>query len=173
MKIYLAGPMTGIPYFNFPAFHSAAQFLRTTFMATVFNPAERDMQRHGTDVSAGNSTGSTEQAEREHGLTLRVALRDDLDWICRHATHIALLPGWEQSKGCRVEHTLATALGLTFLYLPAQTARTVPHPSAHVPIAVAKELAQRVRAAQQFQNVADMPQPEYYSHGRDGSNSLD
>ncbi|MCY1708374.1 DUF4406 domain-containing protein [Pannonibacter sp. SL95] len=115
-KIYLAGPMTGVPFFNFPAFYKAAEALRSAGHE-VFNPAERDNERHGTDISTGNVSGCPKQAEAEHGLTLRQCLRDDTAYICEHATTIALLPGWENSKGCKAEHALAAALGLEFIYL--------------------------------------------------------
>ena len=55
MKIYLAGKMRGVPNFNFPAFNSAAEYLRS-LGDEVFNPAERDNIKHGTDISAGNET---------------------------------------------------------------------------------------------------------------------
>lgn len=50
MKVYVAGPMRGIPEFNFPAFNLAAKNLRADGHV-VFNPAERDNERHGTDIS--------------------------------------------------------------------------------------------------------------------------
>lgn len=116
MKVYLAGPMRGIPEFNFPAFYAAAAKLRDAGHA-VFNPAERDNERHGTDISVGNATGDEEVAAKAHGFNLREALADDLDFICREADAIALLPGWENSKGVAAERATAVALGLEVILL--------------------------------------------------------
>lgn len=116
MKIYVAGPMRGIPHFNFPAFHDAASKLRTQGHE-VFNPAERDIKATGIDISRDNPTGDNAQAEANHGFNLREALKDDLEFICLHADAIALLPGWENSAGARAEHRTAEALGLTIIHL--------------------------------------------------------
>lgn len=117
MKFYLAGPMTGIPEFNFPAFHSAASKLRDSGHE-VFNPAERDIQRHGgVDISIGNQSGDPSVAAQVHGFSLREALADDTAFICKEADAIAMLPGWEASKGARAEHALAFALGHQIVYL--------------------------------------------------------
>lgn len=113
---YVAGPMRGIPEFNFPAFHAAAAKLRAEGWI-VFNPAEKDNERHGTDISKGNVTGDESIAAKEHGFNLREALALDLDFICRHADAIALLPGWEKSKGATAEHATAVALGLEIIEL--------------------------------------------------------
>ena len=111
MKIYVAGPMRSIPFFNYPAFHEAAAKLRA-LGHHVFNPAERDIKVHGVDVSVGNHEGCEKKAADEHGFDLRAALADDLDFIGRHADAIALLPGWERSKGATAERVVAIALGL-------------------------------------------------------------
>ena len=111
MRVYLAGPMRGIPEFNFPAFMKAAYKLRTAGHS-VFNPAERDNAAHGTDISLGNETGDEKLAEREHGFNLREALYDDTKYICLHAEVIACLPGWENSTGATAERALGRALGL-------------------------------------------------------------
>lgn len=117
MRVYVAGPMSGIPEFNFPAFFSASAMLREQGHV-VFNPAERDIDRHGgTDISKGNASGCQDQAAKEHGFSLREALADDTEWICREADAIAMLPGWENSKGARAEHALAFALGHKIIYL--------------------------------------------------------
>lgn len=124
MKLYLAGPMRGIPHFNFPAFMAGAHLLRAQGHE-VFNPAEKDIERHGADVSAGNLTGDEVQAEREHGLTIRVALGHDLAYICAEAEGIALLPGWENSKGATAEHATAVALGLHVIRISEMELRHV------------------------------------------------
>lgn len=109
--------MRGIPEFNFPAFNAAAAKLRAEGHV-VFNPAERDIERHnGVDISKGNTAGCEKQAAQQHGFDLRVALAEDLAWICGEAEGIALLPGWENSKGARAEHATATALGLRVMLL--------------------------------------------------------
>ena len=117
MKFYLAGPMTGIANFNFPAFNAAAAKLRAGGHE-VFNPAERDIERHGgVDISADNHAGDPALAAKSHGFSLRDALADDAAFICKVADAIAMLPGWENSKGARAEHALAFALGHQITYL--------------------------------------------------------
>lgn len=117
MKIYLAGPMRGIPEFNFPAFHSEAARLRAEGH-TVFNPAERDIAKHGgVDISKGNASGDNDIAAAQHGFNLREALADDLGFICLEADAIVLMPGWENSKGANAERATALALGLLVVVL--------------------------------------------------------
>lgn len=113
--------MRGIPLFNFPAFHAAAANLRAQGHE-VFNPAERDNETHGTDISAGNLTGDESLAAEQHGFNLREAMADDCEYICRHAEAIVMLPGWERSKGAKAERALAMALGHQIIFLPALAA---------------------------------------------------
>ena len=117
-KVYLAGPMRGVPEFNFPQFFVAAKKLEEAGFV-VFNPAARDNQRHGTDVSQGNLTGDMEQLNKEHGFDLRVALHEDLSFICLEADMIAMLPRWQNSKGATAERAMAIAIGLEIVWLRA------------------------------------------------------
>ncbi len=120
-KIYIAGPMSGIPEFNYPAFHKAADQLREAGWI-VYSPADIDTLYHGVDISKGNATGSIAQAAAEHGFSRKLALQRDLETICWCDDHkgvdaIAMLPGWETSTGAALEHAAAKALGLSVLYL--------------------------------------------------------
>ena len=112
--------MRGIREFNFPAFMAAATLLREQGH-TVFNPAERDINVHGHGVAFGNLTGDIEVAVKEHGFNLRDALGDDLAWICSTADALAMLPGWEQSKGATAERATGLALGLEIIELASDT----------------------------------------------------
>lgn len=114
MKIYLAGPMRGIPDFNFPAFHTAAAKLRADGH-TVFNPAEKDEQKYGKDALKSPTGNLRTIAKR--GFSIRDALGNDLAWICKHADAVALLPGWKKSKGATAEKATADALGLEIILL--------------------------------------------------------
>lgn len=116
MNIYVAGPMTGIPHFNFPLFNKVTAHLREQGHS-VFNPAERDNERHGKDISIDNPTGDPAQAEKDHGFSLREALAADTAYICLEADTIAMLPGWEKSSGARAEHALALALKHDVIYV--------------------------------------------------------
>lgn len=108
--------MRGISLFNFPAFAEAAAKLRAEGHV-VFNPAERDNQKHGVDISRDNAAGDETQATREHGFSLREALGADCAWICAEAEGIAMLPGWQRSRGAVAERALAEALDLPVIYL--------------------------------------------------------
>lgn len=108
--------MRGIPEFNFPAFHAEAASLRAQGHE-VFNPAERDNERHGRDISKGNATGDEALAAAQHGFDLREAFAEDMAYICLTADAIAMLPGWSGSRGATAELATARALGLEVIYL--------------------------------------------------------
>ena len=91
--LYVAGPMTGLPEFNYPAFNAAAKMLRG-FGYVVLNPV---------DAEDHNPTPGTPQ---EWDWYMRHALRMVLD-----AEGLALLPGWENSRGARLEVQVAQSLG--------------------------------------------------------------
>ena len=106
--------MRGISKFNFPAFFEAAAQLRDAGHE-VFNPAERDVNTYGPGVMA-SATGDL--ADIAHlGFSIRDAMSACSGWICRHADGIAMLPGWEHSRGATAEKALAEALGLEVRYL--------------------------------------------------------
>lgn len=90
MKVYIAGPMTGVEDFNHPAFNAAAEAL-TARGFTPLNPVDND----------------TEGQKATWGWYMRVALRQvaDADAMC-------LLPGWQSSKGANLEVTIGEALKL-------------------------------------------------------------
>jgi len=89
-RIYLAGPMTGYPGHNFAAFHQAAERLREAGW-DVINPAE-------------NFGGRTD-LPRSSYMRADVAALIECDAI-------GLLPGWEDSRGAKVEYLLAREMGL-------------------------------------------------------------
>lgn len=89
MRIYIAGPMTGYPEFNFPAFHAAATMLRSLGFDVV-NPAE---------VVTDTSTPWEECMKRD----IQAMLSCD---------SVATLDGWERSKGAGIETSLARQLSM-------------------------------------------------------------
>lgn len=105
MRAYIAGPMRGHEHYNYPAFDAAAELLRAQGHE-VFNPAENDRQ-NGFDAM-----GLQGHEAAEHGFDLRIALKEDLAWICDNADAVVVLDGWCHSRGAKAEVALADALGL-------------------------------------------------------------
>jgi hypothetical protein len=123
LRIYIAGPMRGIEAFNFPAFDAAAEQLRALGYE-VFNPADHDREQHGDAVN-DSATGDLDDIA-DTGFTLRAALAADAAWICEHADAVALLPGWDSSKGASAEAALGRALGLLVEPLAAFVGGVIP-----------------------------------------------
>ena len=109
MNIYLAGPMRGIKAYNHPAFDKAAAMLRAEGH-TVFSPAEHDRELF-PQYDWPNMTGDMAE-DGFTGSDMRTVIRNDLVWIAENADGIALLPGWERSRGAKVERALAEFLSL-------------------------------------------------------------
>lgn len=116
-KCYLAGPMSNIPQFNFPAFFSAEKELEARGYE-VFNPARKDVENHG-DAFYSCIGGSHEELAAILGYKAdyKHFLKIDLNWILDNADAIAFLPGWENSKGVKAEKALAECLNLEQIYL--------------------------------------------------------
>ena len=90
--VYVAGPMTGKPLWNYPAFFGAAGLIEKEFGCEVLNPAR---QPHGLDY--------------ETYMTL--AFQD-----LRQATVILLLNGWQTSPGARREFAFAAKNRIEILF---------------------------------------------------------
>jgi hypothetical protein len=116
VKVYLAGPMRGIADFNFPAFFKAAEVLRAQGYK-VFSPAEKDIEDHGDAVYKNNPTGDVALAASRTSFDIRAAIWADLEYIVWEADAIALLPGWEKSKGVMAELATAKFLDLEVIEL--------------------------------------------------------
>lgn len=104
MKLYLAGPMSGRPQLNFPAFHKAAQELRELGYEVV-NPAELDEQ-------AGVRSDTQEVTPEMR----RAAMLRDLPLLLA-CDAIAILPGSDNSGGVFVESVVANYIPMPFLMI--------------------------------------------------------
>lgn len=89
MRVYISGPMSGLPGHNFPAFFAAAEALRRAGHEPV-NPADGGVR---------------------HGWSWSDYLRHDIRLMLDRAEAVALLPGWERSRGSRLEAHVARELG--------------------------------------------------------------
>jgi hypothetical protein len=98
-KVYIAGPMTGYPEFNYPAFHDAATRLRDAGFEVV-SPAELNPIDPSLIVDDKYYTE----------LYPSYIKRDVIALI--ECDHIVMLQGWQASKGATLEHHIASVLGI-------------------------------------------------------------
>lgn len=104
-RVYIAGPMSGIPGFNRPAFEEAAKQYRVDGYV-VTSPVELD-DDSGFDASAyPDGEGLPDGTYREF------LLRDLTAIIENNIEAFILLDGWEESKGAALEVTIARHLGI-------------------------------------------------------------
>ncbi len=89
-RIYISGPMTGIPSLNFPAFKAEEQRL-AALGYEVINPADLNLD--------------------SDDKTWHECMRTDLKALLDCDT-IALLDGWQHSSGTHLEMHLAHRVGM-------------------------------------------------------------
>lgn len=93
-RVYIAGPMTGLPELNFPAFHAAAYAYRQRG-CHVENPAE---------------------INPDPGAAWADCMRQDIPRLLT-CDSLVVLPGHENSRGAKLEISIAEALGMPISYL--------------------------------------------------------
>lgn len=105
---YLAGPMTGIPQFNYPMFFRVADALRNTGYR-VMSPAEFDKPDALEKILA-----STDGAPNSAG-SWGDFLAHDVKVIADEVDGLVFLPGWEKSRGARLEAFIGLTCNRLFM----------------------------------------------------------
>lgn len=104
---YVCGPMSGVPQFNIPLFDKVAANLREKDVKVV-SPAELDseaMREFSLKSETGNMAELTEQlvAAGHPRETWGDVLARDVKLIHDEIGAFVLLPGWQKSRGARLE----------------------------------------------------------------------
>jgi hypothetical protein len=107
MKMYIAGPMTGKPQFNFPAFNRCADHLEK-WGYTPLNPAEIDSEEIRR---ACYSSRNGALADLPEGESWGKLLSRDVRLIIDEADAVVLLADWDKSRGARLEVFTALTAG--------------------------------------------------------------
>ena len=100
-RYYLAGPMTGIPQFNFPLFDRAATALRARGIDVV-SPAELD-RPETREAALKSPDGNPEHYGTDVKETWGDFLARDVKIVADEVDGLVLLPGWDRSLGARLE----------------------------------------------------------------------
>jgi len=103
--LYIAGPMRGIAWFNYPLFDRVAKELRDAGNE-VISPADEDRMHDGFDPYANPSHANPDACTFPKTMDFAKTVRRCLEAVLR-CDEIVLLPGWENSNGAVAELTLA------------------------------------------------------------------
>jgi hypothetical protein len=101
--------MTGIPHFNFPAFDAMASDLRA-MGHDVVSPSELDDEETRKTAYASKHGRITDM--RRHGTWGDFLARDVKLLTDDGIEGVVVLPGWERSKGARLETFVAFLNGI-------------------------------------------------------------
>jgi hypothetical protein len=112
--LYIAGPMRGIAFFNYPMFDRVAKNLREAGNE-VISPADED-RKDGFDPFANPEYANPDACVFPKEMDFHKTVRRCLDAVLR-CDEIVLLPGWENSNGAVAELTLAMWLGKRIRHL--------------------------------------------------------
>lgn len=112
LTIYIAGPMRGKPYFNFPAFDSARDALQQQGLK-VISPADLD-RAVGFDPEVLGSEYDWNDLNK-CDFSLMDAIQRDVGAL-QQCDAIFMLRGWESSTGARAEKALAEWMRLEVFY---------------------------------------------------------
>ena len=140
VKYYLAGPMSGYPQFNIPAFDTAAKELRALGY-TIVSPAERDTYETRSAALAsetGSHSDITFQSETYGDMLAR-----DMKILSDEVGGIIFLSGWTGSRGAKVEAYIGLIMGCAFGVYDPIVQCAFPMKTHIVAEAVANELTDR------------------------------
>jgi hypothetical protein len=131
-RVYIAGPMTGIPQFNFPAFEAAARSLRNNGYF-VISPHESDtpeVQKAAWASADGRLDANGMVADQTWGQILA----KDVIIVADKVDAIAFLPNWQRSRGAKLEALVGLLTNKQFFeYSPiSETTPLTPVPADYV-----------------------------------------
>lgn len=113
--IYIAGPMRGMPRFNFDAFDRARDQLVADGW-DVISPADMDRE-HGFDVDGLADDAADWWRPESLGFDLQAAIDRCLDAIAQ-CDAVYVLPGWRDSRGASAEVAVAKWRQLQIVFAP-------------------------------------------------------
>lgn len=113
MRLYIAGPMTGKPLNNWPAFEAAEEYL-SALGHDVVSPTRIDEDEGYVTVDR-LSDGSVWDVSYTDKFDYETVLARDIEWLDT-CDGIVLLPGWHHSAGAQREASAAANRSMVFFY---------------------------------------------------------
>ena len=96
-KIYISGPMSGLPDFNFQKFEKAGKYLTKKYPERIIINPHKIHRNNRKD------------------LQYSYYMRNDIKALC-DCDSIYMLENWNLSPGAKLEYAIATALKLEIFY---------------------------------------------------------